>query len=74
VGGANKIAFTVNEAYDPATDSWQKKASMPTGREHLASSVVNGMMYVIGGRVMTLSSNLDTKEVYDPKNRHLAKP
>jgi len=67
VGGANKIAFTVNEAYDPVTDSWQKQASMPTGREHLASSVVNGMMYVIGGRVMTLSLNLDTNEVFDPK-------
>ncbi|MCH8873205.1 hypothetical protein IH824_10620, partial [candidate division KSB1 bacterium] len=25
------------------------------------------LMYVIGGRVMTLSSNLDTNEVYDPK-------
>jgi len=66
-GGADRIALTTNEMYDPKTDSWEKKASMPTGREHLASSVVNGKIYVIGGRVITLTSNLSTNEAYDPK-------
>jgi N-acetylneuraminic acid mutarotase len=36
---------------------------MPTAREHLASSVIEGKLYVVGGRWET---NLPTLEVYDP--------
>ena len=39
---------------------------MPTAREHLASAVVNGKLYVVGGRVGGLEHNLDANEVYDP--------
>jgi N-acetylneuraminic acid mutarotase len=41
---------------------------MPTtAREHLTSAVVNGKLYVIGGRTSGMSANVDTNEVYDPK-------
>jgi N-acetylneuraminic acid mutarotase len=39
---------------------------MPTAREHLTSSVVNGKLYVIGGRTAGMSTNVDVNEVYDP--------
>jgi N-acetylneuraminic acid mutarotase len=39
---------------------------MPTASEHLTSSVIDGKMYVIGGRVGGLDHNLDANEVYDP--------
>jgi N-acetylneuraminic acid mutarotase len=37
------------EEYDPETDTWKRKADMPTSRDNLAASVVNGKIYVIGG-------------------------
>jgi len=59
-----------NEAYDPATQKWETRSSMPTARNHAASGVVNGKIYVIGGRVgsafIPVGSNTDIVEVYDP--------
>ena len=57
-----------NEAYDPETDTWTAKAPMPHPREHLTSTVVNGKLYAIGGRVGGLDHNLDANEMYDPIN------
>jgi N-acetylneuraminic acid mutarotase len=39
---------------------------MPTAREHLTSAVVNGKLYVIGGRTAGMVANVDANEVYDP--------
>jgi N-acetylneuraminic acid mutarotase len=39
---------------------------MPTAREHLSSATVNGKLYVIGGRVLSLTRNLSVVEEYDP--------
>ena len=59
------------EEYDPATNTWRPRSSMPTPRNHATTGVVNGKIYVIGGRVggafiTTGSSNVDTVEEYDP--------
>jgi len=67
VGGGDRIALSVNEAFDTKTNSWQTKASMPTARDHLTSAVVGEKMFVIGGRVMSMALNLGTNEVYDPQ-------
>jgi len=60
----------VNQVYDPATNMWTTKSPMPTGRNHAFSGVVNGKIYVIGGRIghgfVTTSSNTDVVEEYDP--------
>ena len=53
------------EAYDPATDSWTKKADMPTGRDYLSTSVVNGIIYAIGGGIVGWRV-LTAVEAYDP--------
>ncbi|MCW4046930.1 MAG: hypothetical protein NWE99_05135 [Candidatus Bathyarchaeota archaeon] len=57
-----------NEVYDPATDTWQTRASLPTPRFSAATNIVNGKIYVIGGHTMTdLWRNFNLNEVYDPE-------
>ncbi|HMC69535.1 MAG TPA: kelch repeat-containing protein, partial [Mycobacteriales bacterium] len=41
------------EAYSPDTDSWADLAAMPTPRDDVAVGVLNGFIYVIGGRSAT---------------------
>ena len=59
MGGVADGPLTVNEAYDPNTDTWASKASMPTERQHMASVVVNDILYVVGGRPTGKSSNVN---------------
>lgn len=38
------------EAYDPHADTWTVVSdSLPTGKDHSASGVINGKLYVVGG-------------------------
>jgi N-acetylneuraminic acid mutarotase len=65
--GDDNETLSAVEAYDPATDTWSKKADMPTARYWLAACVVDGRIYVSGGK--TEWGSLDcvpTVEVYDP--------
>jgi N-acetylneuraminic acid mutarotase len=60
----------INEVYDPATDTWEMKTSMPTRRMAVSANVVDGKIYVIGGGEKTPNTNLtptDVNEVYDPE-------
>ena len=59
------------EEYDPAANAWRARAPIPTPRNHAVTSVVNGKVYVIGGRVggafvSSGSSNVGVVEEYDP--------
>ncbi len=64
----------VNEVYDPATDTWEIKTSMPTARNYLQANVVEGKIYLIGGLcqqkleypLTNHASNVT--EVYNPIN------
>ena len=58
-----------NEGYDPITDTWTSKNSMPTARHHTASTAIDGKIYVIGGRSVANSTmiNLNVNEMYDPE-------
>jgi N-acetylneuraminic acid mutarotase len=40
-----------NEEYDPATDTWTTKASMPTPRDYFAIAAYQNKIYCIGGAV-----------------------
>jgi N-acetylneuraminic acid mutarotase len=69
--GRPHISVGAVEEYDPATNTWRARASMPTPRNHATAGAVNGKIYVIGGRVGTSfisagSSNIDVVEEYDP--------
>lgn len=60
-----------NEVYDPATNSWASRSTMPTARNHAAIGVVNNKVYVLGGRIgaafmTTPASAIDLVEEYDP--------
>ena len=56
----------MSEAYDPTTNQWTVKSPMPTARHHAASAVVDGEIYVIGGRIGEELNNVDLIEKYDP--------
>ena len=61
------ILCSFNEVYDPLTDTWESKKPMPTNRSQLSANVVNGKIYLIGGRTGGQYSTVDLNEVYDPE-------
>ena len=67
----NNTYVGVTEVYDPATDTWETKTSMPTNRSALCASLVDGKIILTGGIVYgpppSFSSNSEVTEVYDPK-------
>ncbi len=63
-----------NEVFDPATGRWSARADAPTPRNSAGSAVIDGKIYVVGGRQFlknadgtTRQVNVPTLEVYDPK-------
>jgi N-acetylneuraminic acid mutarotase len=68
--GASGRAVSTNEMFDPATNRWEARQTMPTARNHAFGGVVGGKIYVIGGRMgaagMNAATNSDIVEVYDP--------
>ena len=55
------------EEYDPLTDTWDStKSPMPTARESLGISSVNGKIYAIGGSRVLCDSIVNIVEEYDP--------
>ncbi len=66
------VSIGVVEEYDPGSNTWRARTSMPTPRNHATAGAVNGKIYVIGGRVgaafIGVASNTDVVEEYDPAN------
>ena len=60
----------INEVYDPASNTWAARQILPTPRNSMFAGVVNGKIYLIGGRVATAfattGSVTDIVEEYDP--------
>lgn len=54
-------------AYDPATDTWARKADLPKGSSHCEATTlsVNGKIVVLGGQIAERHIT-DTVRVYDP--------
>lgn len=59
---------TVDAMFDVtcAFASWHTRADMPTARLGLATAVVDGVIYAIGGYVAANGEGLTTVEAYDP--------
>ena len=57
----NGVVTSVNEEYDPTTDTWNFKRSMPTPRAKFATAVYKNKIYCIGG-----TDGEGVNEVYDP--------
>jgi N-acetylneuraminic acid mutarotase len=41
----------INEVYDPATDTWNNEAPLPTARWGMTGGVISGTIYVVGGAI-----------------------
>lgn len=54
------------EVYDPLTDTWETKCSMNIRRIGLSASVVDGKIFVMGGRTGEAVYEVAATEVYDP--------
>jgi N-acetylneuraminic acid mutarotase len=65
IGGNTTSVWDIanNETYDPLTDTWEVKSSMPTPRSFLFTGVVNDTIYAIGGGYQTTTKK---NEAYDP--------
>jgi N-acetylneuraminic acid mutarotase len=66
IGGApvdHGITAAVEE-YNPATDTWIRRADMPTARQGVVAAAVDGIIYAIGG--WGAGSELPIVEAYDP--------
>jgi N-acetylneuraminic acid mutarotase len=74
IGTAENSGFAgITEVYDPVVDAWETKTQMPTPRSDMCASVVDGKIYLIGGKNYwtadsTIYHELDVNEVYDPIN------
>lgn len=70
-GNGNALKTAANEVYDPITDTWETKASLPTPRHGLTATVANGKIYAISGVEQGSYRGLDygsvKNEVYDPE-------
>ncbi|MCM3701084.1 kelch-like protein [Paenibacillus macerans] len=69
----SRIAFSGTKTnttykYDPLTDTWTKKANMPTTRAASTAAVVGDKIYVIGGyhNVNNKLVRTNVVEIYDP--------
>ena len=71
VGGAiddDEVGVVVTDRvdmYDPAADSWQQVAAVPTVRSSHAAAIVDGKIYVSGGLAES-GQYSDALEAYDP--------
>lgn len=63
---AGETPTNIVEVYDPASDSWETKAPMNIKRVGLSANMVDGKIYVIGGKMGNPSTQVSATEVYDP--------
>ncbi len=58
------------DEYDPATNTWRPRASMPTPRNHYFAAEIEGLIYALDGRTGSVfvfgASSTDLIEAYDP--------
>lgn len=60
------ITCGLNQAYDPEKNTWENRAPMPTNRNQIEAAVVDGKIYVMGGRTAGPYSTVNATEIYDP--------
>jgi N-acetylneuraminic acid mutarotase len=62
----------VNEVYDPATDTWENRTSMPNPRARLDANTVGDEIFLIGGigrnlQLLPLAEPSSRNDVYSPE-------
>jgi N-acetylneuraminic acid mutarotase len=56
---------TALEVYDPATNTWSRKAPLPSARHSLTAAGMFGKIYAVGG-INATGNFTNTVYVYDP--------
>ena len=68
--GNNAMVLSTVEMYNPQTDTWTRRADVPTPRTFMSVSPVNEKIYAIGGawiaKIGDVGQAFSTVEVYDP--------
>jgi N-acetylneuraminic acid mutarotase len=61
------VTTNATETYNPATDTWTEKASMPTSRGDFGTAVYQNKIYCIGGKTLWKNdvNATNANEVYD---------
>jgi RNA polymerase sigma factor (sigma-70 family) len=65
-GPNGEMPLSTVEEYDPKSDTWTRKADMPTPRCHMSISAVNGKIYAIAGWHSEAFPSVSVVEEYDP--------
>lgn len=65
MGGYDDAYICSVEAYDPSTNTWTEKVSMPVSKTHFQVEILDGKIYVIGGFSPTETAS--SMERYDPE-------
>lgn len=71
IGGYTDQTVPYVEEYNTDTDTWTRKADMPTPRRCFAIGVIDDLIYVTGGMDFTDPNNLTyvvSTEIYDPSS------
>ena len=64
---ASRVTVATVQAYNPATDTWQRVAPLPRAVNHSMPAVVGGKIYIIGGQSDAGNASfVDTVYEYDP--------
>ena len=61
----DEFSVSVVECYDPGTDTWTKKADVPTARFVLSTVVIDSKIYAVGGLIWPSQVLVAAMEVYD---------
>jgi hypothetical protein len=64
--GTSGYANRQLHVYDPATNAWTAKARLPATRQSVASAVLNGKLFLIGGQLPGIDHADNTLTWYDP--------
>ena len=69
IGDSNETKASVawHYVYDPATNAYEKRAPLPTARDHTGTVEHNGVIHVVGGRVNNFYTNSNLHHSYDAK-------
>jgi len=68
IGGRwNDVSTPAVEVYDPTSDTWERKADLPTPRSALSLALLDGRIHAVGGEDLATGCTYGRHEAYDPQ-------
>jgi N-acetylneuraminic acid mutarotase len=66
LGGSRAGSVADMDEYDPVNDMWRPLPPLPRISDHLVAGVIDGKIYVAGGRSGGVGGHTDRLDIYDP--------